>query len=301
MITMTRKNILLHAVCVCLLAAVPAHAAKKGLKVFISVDMEGISGVVNTEQTGGSEWGTARKWMAEDVNAAVKGALDAGASEIVVVDAHGSGSNMLLSDLDPAAELISGSSGLHGMMEGIDKSFDAVLFVGYHAKAGTQDGVLDHTSSGSKILATRVNGVELPELGLNGLFAGALGVPVALVTGDKAVCEQARKVLGERTAVAQVKEGIGRYSAKLLPFEKSRALIREQAKQGLLRRKEIQPYTLRAPFTFDVTFFRAAMADNVMLLRGMERTGPRDVRFSADDFVTAYKLYRAVYRLATDD
>lgn len=284
--------------CLCLAAA---EAGAKGPKVFISVDMEGISGVVNTEQTGGSEFATARKWMADDVNAAVQGALDAGADEVVVVDAHGNGSNMLPSDLHPAVHLISGSSGLDGMMQGIDKSFDAAMFVGYHAAAGTRDGVLDHTSSGSRILMTRVNGVEEPELGLSGLVAGAFGVPVVLVTGDKAVCEQARRILGEKVAVAQVKEGIGRYSAKLLPFPRSRALIRDAARQGLSRRREIAPYALKAPYAFEVTFFRAAMADNAMLLPGLERVGPREVRFRAPDPLSGFRLYRAVYRLGTDD
>jgi D-amino peptidase len=290
---------LLWAVCFSFLLSSPVWAAE--LRVFISVDMEGISGVVNTEQTGGSEFSTARKWMADDVNAAVQGALEAGATEIVVVDAHGSGCNMLLSDLNPAVNLVSGSSGLHGMMEGISKNFDAAMFVGYHARAGTTEAVLDHTSSGSKILETRVNGIEMPELGLSALFAGAFGVPVVLVTGDTAVCAQAQKLLGDRVAVAAVKEGIGRYSARLLPFQKAHDLIREQSRQGLARRKQISPYTLKAPYTFDVSFFRAAMADNVMLLSGMARTGPRNIRFVADDFISGFKLYRAVYRLGTDD
>lgn len=294
-----RKAALLGIACSLLFWAPPAWS--EGLKVFISVDMEGISGVVNTEQTGGSEFSTARHWMADDVNAAILGALDAGATEVVVVDAHGSGNNILLSDLNPAAKLVSGSSGLHGMMEGIDKSFDAVMFVGYHAQAGTEHAVLDHTCSGSKILATRINGAELPELGICGLFAGSLGIPVVLVTGDQAVCAQAHKVLGDKVAVAQVKEGIGRYSAKLLPFQTAHALIREQARQGLMRRKEIKPFTSGTPYNFDVTFFRASMADNVMLLPGMERKGSRDIHFSAPDFITGFKLFRAVYKLGTDD
>jgi D-amino peptidase len=177
----------------------PAAQQKPSLKVFISVDMEGISGIVHSDQTtsGTAEYAAGRKWMAQDVNAAVEGALEAGATEVVVNDSHGSMRNIDPDDLDFRAILISGSPKPLSMMQGIDASFAACLFIGYHAKAGTEDAILDHTISSSVVRAIRVNGAELPELGLNAAIAGYYGVPVVLVSGDTAVCRQAGEVLGK--------------------------------------------------------------------------------------------------------
>ena len=129
--------------------------------------MEGISGIVHGDQTtpGTPEYASGRKWMAEDVNAAVEGALEAGATEVLVNDSHGSMRNIDPDDLDPRAILISGTPKPLSMMQGIDASFAACLFIGYHAKAGTADAILDHTISGSVVRAVRINGLELPELG----------------------------------------------------------------------------------------------------------------------------------------
>ena len=189
--------------------------SQKKLKVFISADMEGIAGVVNSDQTSssGNDYNLARRWMTEEVNAAIRGALEAGATEIVVNDSHGSMRNIIVSELSPAARLITGSPKPLSMMQGIDDSFDAVIFIGYHAHAGTKDGVLDHTYSGSRIASIRVNGMELGETGLNALIAGWYGVPVVLVAGDSTVCSQAQEKLGKELEVAPVKEAVGRYSA----------------------------------------------------------------------------------------
>ncbi len=174
-------------------AALPLGAieARPGVKVYISADMEGIWGVVHANQTSpdSPEYAAARKWMAEDVNAVVAGLFDAGATEVVVNDSHGSQRNILASDLDPRASLISGSPKPLSMMEGIDATFAACIFVGYHAKAGTAAAILDHTISGSVVRAIRVNRIEMPELGLNAAIAGYYGVPVVLISGDAASIE----------------------------------------------------------------------------------------------------------------
>lgn len=275
--------------------------AEQKLKVYISVDMEGITGIVHGDQAGaGSDYNLARKWMTEDVNAAIQGALDAGATEIIVNDSHGDMRNILLSDLNPAATLITGSPKPFGMMQGIDATFDAVMFIGYHAKAGTMDGVLDHTISGGTVYSVKINGIEMPELGINALAAGYFNVPVVLVTGDKAVCEQAREILGDKVVTATVKEGIGRYAAKTLSLEKSHQLIRQQTKAALEKRKDIKPYELSAPYRFELAYFRSSQADNAMLVPGVKRINARAVQIESDDYIVGYKFLRALISLGRE-
>jgi len=271
------------------------------LKVYISVDMEGITGVVHGDQTGaGPDYAMARKWMTEDVNAAIQGALDAGATEIIVNDSHGDMRNILLSDLNPAATLITGSPKPLGMMQGIDATVDAAMFIGYHAKAGTMDGVLDHTISGGTVYSVKINGIEMPELGINALAAGYFNVPVVLVTGDKAVCEQTKEILGDKVVTVAVKEGIGRYAAKTLSLEKSHQLIHQQAKAALEKRKDIKPYKLSTPYRFELTYLRSSQADNAMLIPGVKRINPRAVQIESDDYIVGYKFLRALIALGRE-
>ena len=277
-------------------------ASAQKLKVYVSVDMEGITGVVSADQTGaGPDYGMARKWMTDDVNAAILGALDAGATEIVVNDSHGDMRNILPGELNASAVLISGSPKPFGMMQGIDASFDAVMFIGYHAKAGTVDAVLDHTISGAVVYSVKINGIEMPELGINGLIAGYYNVPVVMLSGDKAACEQAKEVLGEKTVVAQVKEAIGRTAAKHLAFESARKLIRQQAKSALEKRKELKAYKLNAPYRFELAYFRSSQTDNALSVPGVKRIGPRAVQFESDDYVVGCKLLRALISLGRDN
>ena len=283
--------------CVC-----SAGTQSPKLKVFISVDIEGITGVVHGDQTGtGPEYNTARKWMAEDVNAAIEGALMAGATEIVVNDSHGGMRNILLSDLHERAALISGTPKPLGMMQGIDATFDAAMFIGYHAKAGTADATLDHTISGSTVYYVRINGTELPELGINGLIAGHFNVPVVLVSGDKAVCEQAGEVLGEGVITAQVKEAIGRYAAKNLAFVKAHQLIRDQAVAAIRKCKEIKPYKMPAPYRFELAYLRSSQADSAMAVPGVKRINARAVQIESNDVVAGYRFMRALISLGTDN
>lgn len=273
---------------------------QQNLKVYISVDMEGIAGVVNSEQTSssGSDYGIARRWMTEEVNAAIRGAVEAGATEIVVNDSHGSMRNVIISELNPAAYLITGSPKPLSMMQGIDETFDAVILIGYHARAGSIDGVLDHTYSGGAVYSIKVNGMELSEAEQNALIAGCFDVPVVLVTGDQTVCEQAKKSLGEGIETAAVKEGIGRYAAKSLTPEKARELIQEKTKIALENRIKVKPLKLKPPYRFELNFLRSSMADAAVLIPQVKRTGPRSVMYETDDYIEGYKLFRALIALA---
>ena len=285
-----------------LLAPAPAPAQQKPkLKVFISVDMEGISGIVHGDQvsSGTSEYAAGRKWMAQDVNAAVEGALEAGATEVVVNDSHGSMRNIDPDDLHPRAVLISGSPKPLSMMQGIDASFAACLFIGYHAKAGTEDAILDHTISGSVVRAIRVNGLEMPELGLNAAIAGYYGVPVALVSGDTAVCRQTGEVLGQDVVTVAVKEAYGRIAAKLVPMDEARRLIKAGTREALGRVARLKPYKPAAPYRFELGYHISAQADMAeMLVPGLERPDARTVAFAADDYLDGFRKLRALISLA---
>lgn len=271
------------------------------LKVFVSADLEGIWGVVHAEQTSAEYPGYAAacQWMAEDVNAVVQGLFAAGATEVVVSDSHGSMRNIRADALDPRASLVSGTPKPLSMMEGVDGSFAACVFVGYHARAGSTAAVLDHTISGSTVRAVRVNGREMPELGLNALVAGHFQVPVIMVSGDGETCRQAQAVLGSGVVTAAVKEGIGRSAARLLPAGEARRLLKEKAREALLARGNIPVFAIAPPYGFELEFLRSSQAELPLLLPQVRRIDARAVAFSSADLLEGFKLLRAVIALAS--
>jgi len=284
------------ATCIIFVAA----QQKPALKVFISVDMEGISGIVHGDQTtpGTAEYAAGRKWMAQDVNAAVEGALEAGATEVVINDSHGSMRNIDPDDLHPRAILISGSPKPLSMMQGIDASFAACLLVGYHARAGTEDAILDHTISGSVVRAVRVNGAELPELGLNAAIAGYYGVPVVLVSGDTAVCRQAGETLGKDVVIVAVKEAYGRLAAKLVPMGEARRMIKAGVKDALGKLGRVKPFKIASPYRFELEYHVSAQADMGEMLPQVKRVGARTIAFTADDYLEGFRTLRALIAIA---
>ncbi|NIM12160.1 MAG: peptidase M55 [Candidatus Aminicenantes bacterium] len=297
---MIRKKIWLFFVIFAVFSYLQA-GDKAPLKVFISVDMEGIWGVVHYNQTSSSSsgYGAARKWMVEDVNAVVAGLLEAGATEIVVNDSHGSMRNIIADDLHPKASLISGSPKPLVMMQGIDDSFAACIFIGYHAKAGSASAVLDHTISGGSVRAIKINGIELPELGLNAAIAGYFKVPVIMISGDTETCRQAKSILGNKIVTVAVKEGIGRYAAKLLPPEEARRQLKEKAKEALLKKDKISPFKLNPPLSIELELHRSSQAEMPLLVPQVKLINPRTVGFSSNDYLEAFKLLRALIALAS--
>ncbi|MDQ1350368.1 MAG: Peptidase [Acidobacteriota bacterium] len=273
---------------------------KAPLRVFISVDIEGIWGVVQADQTmtDGRDFGLARKWMVQDVNAVIEGLLEAGATEIVVNDSHGGMRNIIADELHPKAALISGSPKPLAMMQGIGEHFDACIFVGYHAKAGTASAILDHTISGGIVRAIRVNGLELPELGVNGALSGYFKVPVIMLSGDDETCNQAKSILGNEIVTVAVKQGIGRYAAKLLPAEEARKRLKEGAKEALLKKDKIPAFKLNPPFNFELEVLNSAQAEMPSQLPQVKRTAPRSVAFTANDYLEGFKILRVLIALA---
>jgi D-amino peptidase len=293
------KRIFVTFVSILLLSAAQA-AEKTGPRVFISVDMEGIWGVVSGSQTSSdsAEYSPARKWMAEDVNAVIAGLFEAGVAEVVVNDSHGSMRNIVADTLDPRASLISGTPKPLSMMQGIDSTFDACVFVGYHARAGTAPSVLDHTISGGVVRAIRVNGQEMPELGLNAAIAGYFNVPVILLTGDSETCAQAKSILGDGLVTVAVKEAQGRYAAKNLPLDEAKKRLREGAKEALQKKGQVAVFRLSPPLKFELEVNNSAQAEMPTLIDLVKRTGPRTLEFSSDDYLVGFKLLRALINLA---
>jgi len=243
----------LTALVIVLLAGPAGRAAERAvaqtLKVFISVDMEGLAGVaVGADvSTSGRDYELFRTIMAAETNAAIEGALRAGATEIVVRDSHGGKLNLRPSDLNPNARLIRGATaGPKNMMEGIDATFGAAVFIGYHARAGTPDAVLAHTSNGN-VIDFSINGVSLPEAGYNALVAGLYNVPVVFVAGDQAFVDQARSLLGNVQAVA-TKVAMGQTAINGLSPEVVQRQIRDGVANGILSRARITPYKLASPY-----------------------------------------------------
>jgi len=269
------------------------------VKVYISCDMEGISGVVASKQTqmNGEEYKRAQKLMTGELNAAIEGALAGGATEILVNDSHGSMRNILIEDLNPSAQLISGSPKPLSMMQGIDESFDAAFFIGYHAQAGTAYSVLDHTYSGI-VYQVSLNGRPVGETGLNAALAGYFGVPVVLVTGDKLLVEEATALLGTVEGVA-VKESYGRYAARCLVPDAVHDLIRQAAQSALAKAKEERkPFVVEPPITLAVDFTSSAHLDMAELIPGSRRTSGRHIEYTHDDLLTVFKVWRAMLTLA---
>lgn len=232
--------------------------------------------------------------MTAEANAAIEGALQAGARAIVVSDSHWDMRNLLPEELHPAAELIQGSPRRWSMMEGIDSSFDAVCFVGYHAMAGTESGVIDHTYTGS-VLNVRIDGRPIGEIGLNAALAGSFGVPVAFVSGDQKAIAEAKDWLGDDVAGVAVKQGLSRYAARSLAPPVARERIRAGVAEALQQRPA--PLRLTGSLTLSVDYMKTAQADVAAIMPGVERIAPRTVEYTADDYLTLFRAWRALFLL----
>ena len=275
-----------------------AAQQQKPLKVYISVDMEGIAGLVDNSQfsSSGRDYALGRKLMTAEANAAVAAAFEAGASEVLVNDSHGDQTNLQPDQMDRRAALITGSPKPMGMMQGIDESFAAVIFIGYHAQAGTVDAVLDHTYSGN-LKSVKLNGREVGEYGLNAALAGHFGVPVVFVAGDRALAEQVRAFIPGAETLA-VKEGIGQTAARTMLPDEAREKIAAGVKAGLARRAQVQPVRLARPVVIEIEVANSAQAAAAMMVPGMKRVSGRVVSYTAPDMAVAYQISRLVMRLA---
>lgn len=261
-------------------AATPAGK----LKVYISVDMEGVAGTVTADQLSpaGFEYERFRLFMTKEALAAVQAAQHAGATEIVVSDSHGNGENLLI-ELFPADVRIVRSWPRHGgMMAGLDESFDAALFVGYHASTTNPHGVRAHTMSSAHFAKVILNGNAVTEGEFNAAYAGALGVPVIFASGDDVAIAELKSRLGNLETV-ETKRALGFHSAETLTPDAAAARIQAGAQAALARLREFKPFVVRAPCTLEITFKNYTPAEMLTYLRVVERVDSHTVRFVGKD------------------
>jgi D-amino peptidase len=276
------------------------------MRIYLSVDMEGLAGVAHPNQvsfgpsTDRTDYDRSRALMAGETNAAIEAALEHGATEVVVNDSHWQMRNLRAEDLHTDARLIIGDKPL-SMSQGIgeegDGGFDAAAFIGYHAGAGHATGVIAHTYSSATVQELRVHGQPHNEAGLNAIRLGHFDIPVALVTGDDALAEEVGVLLPWAERVV-VKRALGTSVADSLSPEAARAAIRDGMAAALRRLGEMQPYRPPLPLAGEVDFRLPAMAAHAAVIPGVERAGPRTVAFGAADGDAFFRLFLALQRLA---
>jgi D-amino peptidase len=229
--------------------------AQRRLKIYISVDMEGIAGVVSPDQLGpaGFEYPRFREFMTGEALAAVNAAKEAGATEVVVSDSHGNGENLLIEKFPADVRVVRSWPRPLMMMQGIDSTFDAALFIGYHSSTTNLAGVRAHTMSSARLTAIELNHISMPEAGVNAAIAGYFGVPIVFLSGDDVATAEAKALLGDLETAA-VKTAISFHAATTMTPEAAQTLIGQKVKAAFARRRDFKPYVLRAPIQLDLTF-----------------------------------------------
>jgi D-amino peptidase len=275
------------------------------MRIYVSVDMEGLAGVAHAHQVSfgatndRTDYDRSRALMAGEANAAIESAFDLGADEVVVNDSHWQMRNLRAEDLNEGARLIIGDKPL-SMTQGIgdppDGSFHAAVFIGYHAGAGNGTGVISHTYSSATILELRVNGVPHNEAGINAIRLGHFGVPVALVAGDDALATEVEALLPWAERVT-VKRGLGYSLADSLSPRAARDAIRGGMSRAFERIETMELYQ-PIPLSGELDFRLPVMADYAAVLPGVERLGPRTIGFTAPDGDRFYRLFISLVRLA---
>ncbi|MFB6300792.1 MAG: M55 family metallopeptidase [Halobacteriales archaeon] len=273
------------------------------MRVFISADMEGISGIATPADvvTGESAYEKGQDLLHGDVNAAVAGAIAGGATEILVNDSHSSMTNLDRDDLHESARLIRGNTKPRSMMQGLQADHDIAMFMGYHAKAGTAGAVLNHTFIGHELLDIRINGDSAGELGWNARLANILGVPVGLVTGDDKTATEATHELGDVETVT-VKDGIDRFTADCKPPAETTAAIHDAAEHAVERvaSEGFDQPSVTEPVTIEADWSATNHAHRAGQLPSIDRPEDRTTQFTADDYPTAYEMTVAMLRAGAD-
>jgi D-amino peptidase len=278
------------------------------MKILISADMEGTCGIVHFNQELSSEYAGymglqpspdyewARRLLTQEVNAAIDGAMEGGADEVIVNEAHNGMRNLIPEMLNPRAMLINGSDKPLGMMQGTDLGVDGIICIGYHARANTPGAVMCHTYSLS-IQEIRLNGVPVGEGGLNSAIAGYFNVPFLMICGDDKVVKEVKGLLGEKLVGVAVKQGISRAAAIQMHPEEARKLIKEGARKAAGLTKELKPYKPTLPVRMEMDLINATQADRAEFLPGIERIGPTSVAYTAADMLTIAKAFHVLSSL----
>ena len=267
----------------------------KDKKIFISADLEGVVGAVTGEQLGpgGFEYNRFREFMTAEVNAAIKAARAAGATEILVADSHGNGQNLLIEKLPKDVKLIRSWPRPFGMMEGIDSSFDGVIFTGYHSSTDNLEGVRAHTFSSARLTSVKINGKVMSEGSWNAAVAGEFGVPVIMIAGDDAAVNEVKALIGNAEG-AIVKESISFHSAKSLHPDAAYDLIAEKTSYAVKNIKKYKPYKIKGPLTVSVSFKHYQPSQILSYLKMFKRTDSHTIEFKAKNMIEASHIMRVV-------
>jgi D-amino peptidase len=278
-----------------MIATLAALVLAAAPKIYISADMEGIAGVVTNEQLGptGFEYARFREFMTEEVRSAIDAAREGGAGEIVVSDSHGNGQNLLIEKLPADVTVVRSWPRPLMMMEGIDASFAGAIFIGYHSSTTNPQGVRAHTISSATLADVRLNGVSMPEAGINAAIAGHFGVPVIMISGDDAIAAEAGRLLGGiETAV--VKWAISFHSARTRTPEAARQVIRERVLAAMKRLGQFKPYRVSAPVELDLRFKNYRPAELLAYLDSVKRTDAHSIRFTGKDVLEVSRFLEFV-------
>jgi D-amino peptidase len=273
------------------------------MKILIAADMEGITGVVHWNQVmpGNADYPRFCRLMTEDINAAIRGAFAGGATSVTVTDGHNDGRNILIEELDPRASLTSGSPAPLSMVNSVDDGVHGVMYVGYHARMGAINGILDHTWSDERVSGLWINERAFGEAGLNGAVCGHFDVPVIMASGDQTLCAEVKEFFGNEIETAQVKKAVSRMSAECLPPAQSGKLIEEVAKRSVINLKSgkaPRPFKVSAPIKMELEFEQSDMADKASYMPHARRTMDRRVEYISDNIITIYLAFRTMLALA---
>ena len=268
------------------------------MKLFLSTDFEGVSGIVAWEQIieGNSEYEQGRLLLTDEVNAVVSGALDSGVKEFVVNDSHHYMRNLHPQDLLGNAVLITGKHKPMYMMEGLDSSFDGVCFVGYHGSIGAERAVLSHTYNPGAIWEVRINGEVVGESAINALVAAHYNVPIIFISGDEVTVQEAQTIAPTAEKVV-VKQSLGRFAAAHIHPTVACGMLKRGASQAVRNLNEMHPPVFVMPVVLEVTFLIADMAEIALWIRGVERVGPRTISIHSEDLLELYQMFVAVITL----
>ena len=276
-------------------SATVLQAQNKKLKIYISADMEGVVGAVTGDQLGpgGFEYERFRKFMTAEVNACIAAAREAGADEILVSDSHGNGQNLLIEKLPDDVMIVRSWPRELGMMEGIDETFDGAIFLGYHSGTDNKEGVRAHTMSSANITSVKINGIAMPESGINALIAGHFDVPIILISGDDIAVREAQDLIGDMEG-AVVKWANSFHSAKTLTPNAGYKVISEKTKAAIARIKDFKPYKLSGDLTLDISLKNYRPVQLLEYLPQVERIDSHTVRYTGKDMIEISKFLRFV-------
>ncbi|HET9097704.1 MAG TPA: M55 family metallopeptidase [Candidatus Baltobacteraceae bacterium] len=269
------------------------------MRLYISCDMEGTAGICSWMQCDPSnrhEYPIYRRYMSQEVRAAVDGARAAGAADIVINDSHWDMRNLLLDELPSDVRVISGGRKPFSMAEGLGAGFDGAFFTGYHARVGEANSVLAHTYTADSLYNVRINGVLCSEALLNAAMAGMYGIPLLLVSGDRVVVEHVKEHMPWVEGVV-VKESIGHYAADSITPKAAQAALREGAARAIHNGSAAKPFTFDGPITMEIDTARVEQADFIELMPGFQRVDGRTLRFAHDDYHQIFRAFVCAFRL----